>query len=430
MTETKKILNIALPAMAENLLQMLMGVVDSYLVAQIGIVAVSGVSVANNIITIYQAIFIALGAAVASVIAKSLGQKDHKTTNRDSWDAIVLTLGLSLVLGLLSIFGGKTLLNLLGTEAAVTQAGSLYLALVGGGIVFLGLMTTFGNILRAQGQPRISMVVSLLTNALNALISALAVFVWHWGIAGVAGATVFSRMIGTLILWGAMKLDLKSFTLTKPFNKELFSIALPAAGERLMMRAGDVVIVAIIVTFGTEVVGGNAIGETLTQFNYMPGMGVATATVILVAQSLGQGDGHRIRRVIRESYWISTFLMILVSGGIFLFGHRLTGHFTQNEAAIAASQVVIFYSFLGNPVTSGTLIYTAAWQGLGKAKLPFYATTVGMWIIRIFSGYVLGVTLQMGLAGVWIATVVDNLWRFIFLYVMYQRYLRKKQLNY
>ena len=71
MTETKKILNIALPAMAENLLQMLMGIVDSYLVAQVGIVAISGVSVANNIITIYQAIFIALGASSASVIILS-----------------------------------------------------------------------------------------------------------------------------------------------------------------------------------------------------------------------------------------------------------------------------------------------------------------------------------------------------------------------
>ena len=78
MTETKKILNIALPAMAENLLQMLMGVVDSYLVAQVGIVAISGVSVANNIITIYQAIFIALGASSASVIARSLGKGDIK----------------------------------------------------------------------------------------------------------------------------------------------------------------------------------------------------------------------------------------------------------------------------------------------------------------------------------------------------------------
>ena len=90
-------------------------------------------------------------------------------------------------------------------------------------------------------------------------------------------------------------------------------------------------------------------------------------------------------------------------------------------------QVVILYSFLGNPVTSGTLVYTAVWQGLGKAKMPFYATTIGMWIIRIFSGYFLGVSLGMGLAGVWIATVVDNVWRAIFLYVMYRRYLVKRK---
>ena len=398
MTETKKILNIALPAMAENLLQMLMGVVDSYLVAQVGIVAISGVSVANNIITIYQAIFIALGASSASVIARSLGKGDDKATNRDTWDAIIITL-----------------------------ARSLYLALVGGGVVFLGLMTTFGNILRAKGRPRISMVVSLLTNVLNAILSSLAIFVGHWGIIGVATATVFSRLVGTVILWTAMKLDVKQFEVTKPLNKELLGIALPAAGERLMMRAGDVVIVAIIVTFGTAVVGGNAIGENLTQFNYMPGMGVATATVILVANSLGRGDKAQMKRIIRESYWISTVLMVLVSGIILGFGHGLSGLFTDNKAAIAASQVVILYSFLGNPVTSGTLVYTAVWQGLGKAKMPFYATTIGMWVIRIFSGYFLGVSLGMGLAGVWIATVVDNVWRAIFLYVMYRRYLIKRQ---
>ena len=77
MNQRKKIVQLALPAMAENLLQMLMGVVDNYLVAQIGLIAVSGVSVANNIITIYQAIFIALGAAVSSLVAKSLGEDNQ-----------------------------------------------------------------------------------------------------------------------------------------------------------------------------------------------------------------------------------------------------------------------------------------------------------------------------------------------------------------
>ncbi|MBM7643196.1 MATE family efflux transporter [Streptococcus loxodontisalivarius] len=424
MTKTKQILNLALPAMVENILQMLMGVVDSYLVAQVGLVAVSGVSVANNIITIYQAIFIALGASCASLIAKSLGQKDSQKTNRFIWDSILITVGLSLLLGLISLLAGKSILNLLGTEAAVTEASSLYLALVGGGILFLGLMTTFGSILRAQGKPRLSMNVSLIANLLNALLSACAVYIFHWGIAGVAGATVLSRLIGTLILWQAMQLDRKTIQITKPFNRELFNLVLPAAGERLMMRAGDVVIIAIVVKFGTEVVAGNAIGETLTQFNYMPGMGVATATVILVAHSLGSQKKEEIRSLVAASYWISTGLMILVAGAVFLFGPQLTGLFTDNSRAVDASMVVILYSFMGNPVTSGTLIYTATWQGLGEAKMPFYATTFGMWVIRIFAGYFLGISLGLGLAGVWIATVLDNLFRFIFLYIRYQKYMK------
>ncbi|WP_438284855.1 MATE family efflux transporter, partial [Streptococcus sobrinus] len=59
MTFKKKIMALALPAMIENFLQMLMGFVDNFLVAQVGIVAVSGVSVANNIMAIYQALMIA-----------------------------------------------------------------------------------------------------------------------------------------------------------------------------------------------------------------------------------------------------------------------------------------------------------------------------------------------------------------------------------
>ena len=71
--KNKDILNIALPAMGENFLQMLMGMVDSYLVAHLGLIAISGVSVAGNIITIYQAIFIALGSCYFQCYFKKFG---------------------------------------------------------------------------------------------------------------------------------------------------------------------------------------------------------------------------------------------------------------------------------------------------------------------------------------------------------------------
>ena len=75
-----------------------------------------------------------------------------------------------------------------------------------------------------------------------------------------------------------------------------------------MMRAGDVVIIALVVSFGTEAVAGNAIGEVLTQFNYMPAFGVATATVMQVARAVGENDWARVDRLSKQ-----TFLAVFLS---------------------------------------------------------------------------------------------------------------------
>ena len=154
MNQRKKIVQLALPAMAENLLQMLMGVVDNYLVAQIGLAAVSGVSVANNIITIYQAIFIALGAAVSSLVAKSLGEDNQARVRFYQSESVAITLMLSVVLGFISFVFGSNMLHLLGTTDSVTQAGGIYLAIVGGLVVSLGLQTTLGCLLYTSPSPR------------------------------------------------------------------------------------------------------------------------------------------------------------------------------------------------------------------------------------------------------------------------------------
>ncbi|WP_247934020.1 MATE family efflux transporter [Streptococcus gordonii] len=423
MTTYKKIMNIALPAMAENFLQMLMGMVDNYLVASLGLIAISGVSVASNIITIYQAIFIALGAAISSLISKTLAQGDKERLAYHTAEAIKLTLLLSFLLGLVSLLFGRQMMNLLGTEKAVAEAGGLYLALVGGTIVLLGLMTSFGALVRVTRNPRFPMYVSLLTNVLNALLSGLGIYVFQLGIVGVALGTVLARLIGVVILW--RELDLSAIHWSWGLDRELLRLSLPAAGERLMMRAGDVVIIAIVVAFGTEAVAGNAIGEVLTQFNYMPAFGVATATVMLVAHAVGEGDLQAVSLIRKRTFWLSFSCMLPVALGIFAFGRPLTSLYTNNSGAITASLLVILFSLLGTPMAVGTVIYTAVWQGLGNARLPFYATTIGMWLIRIISGYLLGVTFGLGLPGVWAGTLLDNGFRWLFLKVLFDRKMRE-----
>ena len=422
--KNKDILNIALPAMGENFLQMLMGMVDSYLVAHLGLIAISGVSVAGNIITIYQAIFIALGAAISSVISKSLGQKDQSRLAYHVTEALKITLLLSLILGGLSIFAGQEMIGLLGTEQAVAESGGLYLSLVGGTIVLLGLMTSLGALIRATHNPRLPLYVSFLSNALNIVFSSVAIFFLNMGIVGVAWGTILSRLVGVVILWSQLKLPYMRPTFG--LDKDLLTLALPAAGERLMMRAGDVVIIALVVSFGTEAVAGNAIGEVLTQFNYMPAFGVATATVMQVARAVGEDDWVRVDRLSKQTFWLSFFLMLPLTLSIYALGTPLSYLYTSDHAAIEASVLVTLFSLLGTPMTTGTVIYTAVWQGLGNARLPFYATSIGMWCIRIGTGYLMGIVLGWGLPGIWAGTLLDNGFRWMFLRYRYKSYMTLK----
>ena len=311
------------------------------------------------------------------------------------------------------------MIALLGVEAAVAEAGGIYLSLVGGSVLLLGLMTTFGALVRVGHNPRLPMYVSLLTNVLNALLSSVLIFVFGLGIAGAALGTVLSRLLGTYLLWRQVQLPFAPFCWG--LDRDLLSLALPAAGERLMMRAGDIVIIAMVAVFGTRAVAGNAIGEVLTQFNYMPAFGIATATVMLVAKSLGQNDWQGIKQITSRSFWLSFLSMFPLALTIFLFGSPLTALYTKDPGALAASLSVILFSLLGTPLTAGTVIYTAVWQGLGNARLPFYATTIGMWVIRIGSGYLMGVVLGWGLPGIWAGTLLDNGFRWFFLKTLYHR---------
>lgn len=408
MTYRKRILQIALPAMAENVLQMLMGVIDNYFVAHISLAAVSGVAIANNIITLYQALFIAMGSAISSLLARSIGQGDEGRELKYMADAIMLTLLLSIFIGLLNLVFGRPILVALGARSQVLGNGYSYLLVVGGQMVALAMLTTLGAIVRVKGLAKIPMHVSLLTTILNTLMSGLSIYVFDLGVLGVAWSTVLSRWIGIMILASFLPMGAIIRKMKVRLNLEMLSLALPAAGERIMMRLGDLFILMIVVHLGTRIVAGNAIGESISQFNYMPGMAVATATLIPIAQFLGSQKDDDIEPFVKEAFKLSTIIMVIFSLFIFLLSSTLIAYFTEDKIASNAARVVLFFSMISAPATSGTLVYTAVWQGLGNSKLPFYATTIGMWFVRILLGYFLAIQLRLGLEGVWLATAMDN----------------------
>ncbi len=425
MKTNKEILKFALPAIIENFLQMLVGVIDTMIVAHLSLSAVAAVSLANNLITVYQAIFIALGTIISSLFAKVLIEKKAKEKLKELINsATKLTVLIGLVFGLFSLFAAQPILYLLGARQQVLELSIIYLSLVGGLIVLLALMTTFGAFLRADGNTKTPMWASFFASVLNLLFSIVFIFVFHLGVLGTALGAVLARVIGTAFLYYKLKEKRPSLQFYKvKLNRQLIKLSLPAAGERLSMRLGDLLIMMIIVRLGERVFAGNAIGESITQFNYMPVFGMATVTVILVAQATAENNIENIKSYIKKTYWLATSMMFVIGLVLLLTANMLNHLFTTDRIAMGASTIVILFSFLATFFVTGATTYTAAFQGIGNTKLPFYATTLGMFGIRLILGAFLALVLKLGLEGVWLAVLLDNFFRFVFLKIKFKKTL-------
>ena len=107
---SKRVLNLAIPATIENILQTLVGFVDTLLVARIGLMAVTAVGVANSVLNVYLAIFIALGVGTSSLISQHMGAKENSEATTVARQSTFLAIVIGLFFGLITLLFGKPIL--------------------------------------------------------------------------------------------------------------------------------------------------------------------------------------------------------------------------------------------------------------------------------------------------------------------------------
>ena len=200
-----KIIQLAVPATVENVLQTLVGFIDTLMISKIGLMAVTAVGVANTILNVYLAIFIALGVGTSALIAQKLGAKKATEAQTITNQSIVLAIVIGLLFGLVSIIFGQQLLGVMGASSKVLNYSKEFFFIVGGASVFISLMTIMGSILRATGDTKTPMKVSVIVNIGNIVIDYILIFglgpIPALGVVGTAIGTVISRMIGCYLLF-------------------------------------------------------------------------------------------------------------------------------------------------------------------------------------------------------------------------------------
>ena len=430
--KTKKILNIAVPTAIENLLHALVGFVDTLMISRLGLIAVTAVGISNTVISVYLAVILALGIAASSLISRALGGKDPAKARQTAAQSTLLSMGIGLVLGLVSVLFSDQLLGLMRAEPDVIELARPYFRLVGGSALFIALQTVPGSILRAAGDAKTPMLVNAGVNIINIVIDYLLIFgigpFPALGILGTAIGTVVSRVIGTILMFRKVRQTELAFgwrDLVRRSNySELLRLSLPAVLERLVLRGGQVIYFGLIVLMGTKVYAAHSIAGNIETFSYMPAQGLAAAASILVGNSIGAGRNKQA-----YGYWLKTIrmsLVIMALGGVVLFfGSRtFAGWFTEDAAAIGMVVIALRIDAFNQIPVGINQISAGALQGSGDTRSPLYSTAAGIWVIRLVGTYVLGIRLGMGIAGVWIAILIDNVARALFLAVRFRQRIR------
>lgn len=425
------ILFLAIPAMIENILQTVVGFVDTLFVAKLGLVEVTAVGVANAVLNVYMAIFMAIGIGASSLITRSIGADNIDKAKAIAKQSTLLSLIIGIIFGLITLFFSKSLLLLMGAEPQVIKEGSVYLRIVGIPSVFISIMLIFGSILRASGDTKTPMNVAWWMNILHIGLDYVLIFGlggWlGWGVAGAAWATVIVRILGTFALYYYIQKSNISFSLfdsndSKSLLSPIIKLSIPAAIERLIMRLGQILYIGLIVYIGTETFAAHIIAGNIEMFSYMPGYGLAIAATTLVGQYIGAGKSTDAYHYGLLTTGIAVIFMSLIGVIMFFCASWMAAWFTTDIEAIQMVTTALKIDAFAQPALAIGFVLAGALQAAGDTKSPMYSTAIGMWLIRIIGIYVLGIYFDLGIAGIWIAIVLDIVVRAVFLTWRY-RYL-------
>ncbi|MGE6719857.1 MATE family efflux transporter [Peribacillus frigoritolerans] len=427
----KIILVLAMPAVIENIFQTILGFVDTYFVSKIGLAEVSAVGVTNAVLAIYFALFMAIGVAANVRIANFLGAKQPEKARHIAQQSIILAILFGIATGIITLFFAGPLLKLMGIEANVVEVGEIYFKIVAIPSIFMSLMFVLSAVLRGAGDTRAPMKVSILINIVHVALDYILIFgfwlVPEMGVAGAALATVFARVIGSLaLLYYIKRSTILSFRKDywKPDKQHLWELTTlggPAAGERLVMRLGQIVYFGFVVTLGTNVFAAHQIAGNVEVFSYMIGYGFATAATILVGQQIGAGNIDVAKKFATLCTWLGISAMAILGALLFIFGSWAGSFFTDDQEVIKSIGTALKVSGIFQPFLALLLILTGAFQGANNTKFPMYLTAVGMWVVRTLLVYVLGIQLGWGLLGVWLAIGIDIAFRAVVLTLQFAR---------
>ena len=422
---------LLVPLVIEQVLVMLVGMVDTVMVASAGEAAVSGVALVDMVNYLIITVMAALTTGGSVIISQYAGSRQPEQAERSAGQLMTVTLLLSAAILAVCLLGRDAILRLFfgSVEADVMAAAQTYFMITACSFPFLGIYDAGAALYRVMGKTSVTMYVSLAMNVVNVAGDFIGVSVLHAGVAGVAIPTLLSRAFAAVVMTRLAFRRQNSIPLywhhilmwDTPVVRRILRIAVPNGVENGLFALGKVLVTSIVAGFGTAQIAANGVANSVDQIAVIVVNAVNLAMVLVVGQCVGASDytqaAHYTKKLMRISYLFTAALglAVCVLLPVLLPLYGLSAHTLRLAALLIALHNAL--ALLLHP-TSFNLANSL--RAAGDARFIMIVGICSMIVFRLGSALLFGKLLRLRIVGVWIAMGMDWLARSIAFTIRYK----------
>lgn len=426
------------PLVVEQVLVMLVGMVDTVMVARVGEAAVSGVALVDMVNYLVITVMAALTTGGSVILSQYLGsgQPDKASfsagqlmTASTVFSAGIMAVCLLLRRGILRLLFGTV-------EPDVMDAALLYFAVTACSFPFLGVYNSAAAQFRAMGRTSVTMYVSLLMSAINIVGDFIGVYLLNAGVLGVAVPTLISRAVAAAAMTApafrsgnSVRLAWRDILTWDPGAvAQILRIAVPGGVENGLFALGKVLVTSIVARFGTIQIAANGVANSIDQIAIIVVNAVNLAMITVVGQCEGAGDHGQSEHYTKKLMKISYITTAILGGAVCLaLPVLLRFYHLERETLRLAALLIILHNALAIALHPTSFNLANSLRAAGDVKFTMYVGIGSMVAFRLGSAVLFGIVLQWGVMGVWIAMGMDWLARSVAFAI---RYRSKKWMAY
>lgn len=408
----KLLLKYSVPAIIGMMVNALYNVVDRIFIGNmpgVGPMAITGLGVAMPVMSVITAFGTLVGVGSTTNISIKLGQGKRDEAERIIGNAISLAVIIGATLTILGTVFLDKMLILFGASDSTISYAEAYMSFILVGATFSIMSMMFSNLIRGDGNPRLSATIMIIGCAMNIVLDALFIFKFNMGIQGAAFATVISQITSSVIgllyyLRGKSNLSLKkkNLKLNKSIIGAIFAIGCAPFAMQLTNSVVQLIFNTSLKTYGGDLsIGAMATISSISMIFVMPAFGFVQGMQPIVGFNYGAKKYDRAKKALKISLISASIVFLLGSLVIQLAPQALVVMFNKDPELMNITIIGLRKYALAMPIVGISIVGSNFIQSIGKAKMAMVLGLLRQVIILI--PMVLILPNFFGLNGVWFA---------------------------